>query len=288
MSGELPGAARRVAEVQARIVELKLRWKAGETSLSSLTRELRARRLGLEYRGPSARELASALPETPAAELSLPAQVDWRAKEGENWVTAIKDQGACGACVAFGSCAALESQLAIDAADASALADLSEAFLFCCGGGSCADGWEIPLALEFLTDPGVVDAACFPYHGTGVDQPCAGRCADWSSRLHRLKENAVLATQPAVLAWVATTGPVVGAMDVYEDFFHYTSGVYEPTSVALEGSHAIAVIGYDQGASAWICKNSWGAGWGEAGYFQIAFEACNMLTRYPMYGLRTK
>ncbi|MCI4363036.1 MAG: C1 family peptidase [Thermoplasmata archaeon] len=202
-------------------------------------------------------------------------------------MTPVKDQGACGSCVAFGTCASMESQLAIGAGDSSSLSELSEAFLFFCGGGSCAEGWEIPLALEFLIDPGVVDAGCFPYHGTGVDQPCGGRCSDWAPRTKRLKGSELLSTQAAVLAWVTSNGPVIAALDVYEDFFHYTAGVYEPTSIALEGSHAVAVVGYDRTASAWICKNSWGTQWGEDGFFRIAFGACNMLSRYPMYGLRT-
>lgn len=241
----------------------------------------------MRYQGPSADELA-AEGGAPAALPAPPEAVDWRSNLGENWVTSVKDQGACGACVAFGTLAALESQLALDARSTAKLVDLSEAFLFFCGGGSCADGWEIPLALEFLTNPGVPDRGCFPYHGTGVDQPCTDRCSDWTQRCRTLAASQVLSTQDAALGWVGRTGPVVAAMDVYEDFFHYAGGVYEPTSLVLEGAHCIAVVGYDTAQKAWLCKNSWGLGWGEDGYFWIAFDTCNVLSRYPMYGLRTR
>lgn len=273
--------------MRGQIAARKLRWRAEETSLSGLSRELRARRLGLRYQGPSADELA-ALPPAGTVVPGAPPSVDWRAHLGANWVTSVKDQGACGSCVAFGTLAAMESQVALDARSIAKLVDLSEAFLFFCGGGSCAEGWEIPLALEFLTDPGVPDLGCFPYHGTGVDQPCTDRCSDWTQRCRKLGSSQVLSTEPAVMDWLARTGPVVAAMDVYEDFFHYAGGVYEPTSLALEGAHCIAVVGYDQAEKAWLCKNSWGLGWGEAGYFWVGFDSCNMLSRYPMYGLRTQ
>ncbi|MCI4341662.1 MAG: C1 family peptidase [Thermoplasmata archaeon] len=278
---------RRIEEVRQQIASRRLRWNAGETSVSHLSPELRARRLGLLYRGPTADELSAAQPAV-APVGAVPPAIDWRAFRGVNWVTSVKDQGACGSCVAFGTLGATESQLAIDAGSGGALVDLSEAFLFFCGGGTCEEGWEIPLALEFLQNPGVPDAACLPYHGTGADQPCTDRCADWASRCHRITSSSVLASLGPALAWVATTGPVVAAMDVYEDFFHYTGGVYEPTSLVLEGSHAVAVVGYDQVQKAWLCKNSWGTGWGEAGFFWIAFDSCNMLSRYPMYGLKTR
>ena len=53
-------------------------------------------------------------PETPPFPLTYPSAIDWRNKEGHNWVTSIKNQGLCGSCVAFGAVATLESLVRIE------------------------------------------------------------------------------------------------------------------------------------------------------------------------------
>jgi len=40
------------------------------------------------------------------------------------------------------------------------------------------------------------------------------------------------------------------------------------------GLHCVEVIGYSEAEQCWICKNSWGAGWGEGGFFRIAYGQC--------------
>jgi uncharacterized protein YdeI (BOF family) len=40
--------------------------------------------------------------------------------------------------------------------------------------------------------------------------------------------------------------------------------------------HALCVIGYDDTQQAWLCKNSWGTGWGMGGYCYIAYGQCGI------------
>jgi len=61
-------------------------------------------------------------------------------------------------------------------------------------------------------------------------------------------------------------------MYVYNDFFSYRSGVYSYATGAYVGAHAVLVVGYDDVNECFIVKNSWGTGWGEAGYFKIAYS----------------
>jgi hypothetical protein len=36
------------------------------------------------------------------------------------------------------------------------------------------------------------------------------------------------------------------------------------------------VVGYDDVAQCWICKNSWGAGWGDHGFVRIGYGECGL------------
>jgi cathepsin H len=77
-----------------------------------------------------------------------------------------------------------------------------------------------------------------------------------------------------LLVAVFEHGPVSVAFEVVGDFRDYTTGVYSsplckngPSDV----NHAVLAVGFgvDNGVNYWIVKNSWGASWGNHGYFNI-------------------
>ena len=82
---------------------------------------------------------------------------------------------------------------------------------------------------------------------------------------------------------LAAKGPMVAGLAVYQDFYSYTSGVYRHTTGSLVGYHAVSVVGYDDNQRCWICKNSWGAGWGESGWFRIGYGEAGMDTQFAFY-----
>lgn len=43
------------------------------------------------------------------------------------------------------------------------------------------------------------------------------------------------------------------------------------TGEKVLGGHAVMVVGYDDSQQVWICRNSWGTGWGHAGYFTFPY-----------------
>ena len=99
-------------------------------------------------------------------------------------------------------------------------------------------------------------------------------------------DNDVNAIKTALL-----TGPVYSGFSVYQDFSYYTTGCYQYTSGSYRGGHAIVIVGWDDticagGTGAWICKNSWGPGWGGlGGYFYIKWGDCGIgrSTVLPLY-----
>ena len=68
--------------------------------------------------------------------------LDWRNKDGVNWISPILNQGNCGSCVAFAAVGVLESQVNITSGIPGLNPSFSTQALFACGGGGCESGWE--------------------------------------------------------------------------------------------------------------------------------------------------
>lgn len=258
-------------------------WKPAQTSMSVLSDDEFERRLGaMPPRGKSLKDIqheANAKRtglHAEAREAGAPATYDLRNVGGKNFISAIRDQGSCGSCVSFGVCAAMEGTYRVAKQDPTLAIDLSEAHLFYCHGRAqgrtCDTGWIPDEALTNCKSTGIVDEACYPY--TAGDQNCTGRCSDWQQRLYKVTGFHMETSLPAMKTWISTKGPLTACFIVYDDFRYYSSGVYHHTTGAERGGHCISIIGYDDTAKCWICKNSWGAGWGENGFFKIGYGEC--------------
>ena len=67
-----------------------------------------------KYKGVIAFSPAQCLNEEPVERVRLPKSWDWRNVQGYNYVSAVKNQGSCGSCVAFAIVAAIESHYRIE------------------------------------------------------------------------------------------------------------------------------------------------------------------------------
>lgn len=209
---------------------------------------------------------------------AAPAAFDWRTKGGRNWVTVVKDQLACGSCVAFGVVAATESLVRISTNQPTATVNLSEAHLWFCYGpeawaGTCPDGgWWPEAALDELKK-GVADEAAYRY--TDAHQACKV-APTWRTKVTRITGWRTLTSPAAIKQHLVATGPVVACFSVYEDFFYYAAGVYRRVTGAFTGGHCVCIVGYDDAQRCWIAKNSWGTAWGEQGFFRIGYGQCGV------------
>lgn len=207
----------------------------------------------------------------------LAASLDWRSRNGRNWVGSIKDQGQCGSCVAFAAAATLETQYRIDSGRSSLNIDLSEQHLFSCGGGSCTWGWTGESASRFLQRYGMPDEACYPY-SSGVTErvgSCSSTCADHSRRSIRLSGYSRPTSGSINIAAIKQAlqhGPVVAMMNVYEDFQYYQSGIFKHTTGAWLGAHAVSIVGYNDTRRYFIIRNSWSSSWGENGFGRLSYD----------------
>jgi len=205
-------------------------------------------------------------------------KVDWRDRCGTNAVTPIKDQGGCGSCVSFGSTATLESMVIIEH---DVRTDLSEAELLFCGGGSCG-GWWPSGAVTYMTNKGVSHEECFPYRDHNM--PCH-TCCRRDAEAIAIRQSVVVYDVNQRKDYLFWVGPMIACFAVFADFFAYSSGVYSHVTGGLAGYHCIEVIGYDDSENCWLCKNSWGTGWGDRGFFRIAYGQCELDTTFPFWGI---
>jgi len=196
----------------------------------------------------------------------------WHELGGNDWLTGVRDQGHCGACFVFGSLGAVESQYKYLVQDPLLDIDLSEQdVVSCIATGSCSNGGMPDVVGMHLKSDGVPDEACYPY--TATDGDCNARCADWQQRASRVTE-----WHMSTIPWNETDlknqlvyAPIVSDFQVYSDFYGYANGVYSRGADATaESWHVVALVGWDDSDNSWICKNSWGPGWGMDGYFKIS------------------
>lgn len=168
-----------LSHIRKAIHDKSLRWSAGDTSQSKLKPSERRRRLGSKL--PLLTDIKR---RTASSSISLPSKLDWRDYNGVNYVTPVKEQGVCGACWAFATTAALESNRLIFQNDQTNNLDLSEQTLISCGNAGNCDAGAIDAASDFVSNYGLPPETCYPYQAE--DGSCANTCPNWEENAYRI------------------------------------------------------------------------------------------------------
>ena len=268
-------------------------WRSVDTTIAMLDESDRRQLLGVPLPEPSeieriealgqsiAETAATAAPESTNghAVTGIGASFDARNVNGASYVSPVRNQGSCGSCVAFGCVATLETTAAYMRGQPGLQLDLSEQHLFFvhgpATGASCANGWWPVHAFTACKDKGVTFENYMPYQAGG-----GGTLnADWPNRLAKITGFQTLHGNVAAMKQhIQNCGSLSACLVVYQDFFSYGGGVYKHVSGAQAGGHCISLIGFDDAQGCWIGKNSWGTGWGENGFFKIAYGQCGIDT----------
>lgn len=262
-----------IRDVQAAIAKAGAAWTAGETNISA-AREDWPWLVGFNFEPIEAEPL-----EMGAAE-ALPPALDWRAANG-NFVTAPRNQKKCGSCWAFAMTGGLEAYTLLKEQTPGRDLDLSEqVMLSCSGAGSCSGG---RLSAGFLKSSGLPLEAAYPY--TAADGDCKTAAPGWQAGAYKIGTYGSVAQKVETMkAALAKYGPLPTAMMVYEDFMHYKEGVYSYATGKKLGGHAVLLVGYSDEGQYFIVKNSWDLGWGERGFFRVAYSE---VTGKSSFGLST-
>ena len=186
----------------------------------------------------------------------------------------VLDQGPCGACYAFAAASAFSARMCRFNPSSRGNIVVSPQQLMDCTNG-CDGGNSLTVYQSLISTPDV-ETWCDPY--TSTQQTCNSVCSTGNTvtgqpgsvrMVGGAGPNGVLQMQLELIRG----GPGVVSLMVVNDFFGYSSGVYTPSATATEvGGHAVALVGWGVDSAAgpyWIVQNSWGAGWGENGFFRI-------------------
>lgn len=266
-----------LAEIMAHNANPTNTWKMGVNKFSGLTKaEFKHKIVGHGYSKGSPATLDAHEAASPA-DLSahvpvkaLPASVDWRTK---GVVTKVKDQGGCGGCWSFSAAETLESHIAIKTGK---LFTFSEQQLIdCtpnpddCGGTGGCSGATQELAFNYTMTIGSTLETDYPYKAV------TGTCNE--KKIIPVANITGYATLPfnnytALMNAVVNIGPIAISAAA-EPWMSYETGVFS-SPCGTDVDHAIVLEGYGTDSSAgldyYLVRNSWGEGWGEAGYIRIA------------------
>lgn len=204
---------------------------------------------------------------------ALPAKVDLRPE-----CPPVYDQGQLGSCTGNGWAGAVQFLQ-----KKQGLADFMPSRLFIYYNERVLDndvatdaGAAISDGARVVSEQGVPPETDWPYDiSKFADKPLEKAFTD--AKRHLVLQIQQVDQDLTAMKEVLSTGlPIVIGFVVYQSFESQqvaSTGVVPMPGHHEEklGGHCVVVVGYDDSSSRFICRNSWGTGWGMEGYFTMPY-----------------
>lgn len=212
-----------------------------------------------------------------------PASYDARTK---GFVPDVRDQGQCGSCWDFSGTGVVDVAYAVAGFAGGANAwVMSEQYTMDCGRNGGCNGDDNTTVLDWAEQTGLPLAKDYaPYSAR------RGRCQlPANVKLNKIDTwgycdpngGQGITSAAYIKASILQYGAVGCAVAAGNGWDSYSGGVYQGSG--NRGiNHDVMLVGWDDtksrtpGKTVWIMRNSWGTGWGEAGYMRIA-EGADMI-----------
>jgi C1A family cysteine protease len=191
--------------------------------------------------------------------------IDWRNTPGV--VTSVKNQGNCGTCWSFAAIGATEGAWALSGHIKVPPVSLSEQELLDC---ASTVGDAGPYGINFIVqNNGINSFDGYPYSGN-----CGGACNATARAVKVATVKSVKCLnnggpESDILSWLEKAPMAISLAAT--TLVNYRSGILTNCG-DRDLNHSITLVGYGSNSTEfWTLKNSWGADWGEQGYFHLQY-----------------
>ena len=151
----------------------------------------------------------------------------------------------------------------------------------------------LPLfAYDYIHKYNITDETCSSYQARGHDNgiPCSdeikckncnndGKCfVPESYHTYGIEEYGSVSGVENMMNEIYHRGPITCGVAVPPALEKYTGGIFNDTTNDTNIVHDISVVGYgvENGVNYWLVRNSWGAYWGEKGFFRVVRGTNNL------------
>ncbi|XP_036851287.1 cathepsin W [Manis javanica] len=230
----------------------------------------------------------------------LPPTCDWRKAAGI--ISSVKNQENCNCCWAMAAAGNIEALWGIKHRQS---VEVSVQELLDCGrcGNGCRGGFVWDAFITVLNNSGLASEKDYPFQGNVRAHRCLARK---HKKVAWIQDFIMLPDNEQKIAWyLATQGPITVTINM-KLLQQYQKGVIKATPTTCDPrlvDHSVLLVGFGTSKSVerkpaeavssqahpqhstpyWILKNSWGASWGEKGYFRLhrGSNTCG-ITKYPL------
>ena len=200
--------------------------------------------------------------------------ISGEAPEAFNWVDqkalgAVKNQGSCGSCWAFSTVGNLEGLYYIKYGENKRFSE--QQLVDCDDKDAGCNGGLMENTFKWIKENGGVQLESdYPYKGR--DQQCK---QDKEKLVVKVDSFVKLDSvdEEVIKEYLYKTGPLAIALNA-NPLQYYYGGIVDDDEKSCDPqglNHGVVLVGYgsENGVDYWIVRNSWGASWGEKGYFRM-------------------